>query len=325
MEDQQNDPSLHRHLLSGWRFTTMIATIILSVIGYLIFTLWGGWSSVSSAAASVGPLGIGIALALSLVSYFLRFLRWQLFLKALGHSVPWKPSLRIYISGFSLTITPGKSGEALRSVFLKDYRVPFRKSFAAFLSERISDLIAVALLASSALWLYPKSRSILLVVAAVVIFILVAVQKNSWLRWLENKAKNLFPDRYAHVIEFVLETIIAFRSCFTPKIFISSIVLGVFAWASQGLALYILINLLGYGFDVLTALFIYGFSMLVGAITFLPGGLGGTEVSMVQLLILNHIPPPVAVAATLIIRFSTLWFSVVLGVLALPKKQLIVK
>ncbi|MBA3816723.1 MAG: hypothetical protein H0X29_09460, partial [Parachlamydiaceae bacterium] len=87
--------SFHRQLLSGWRFNLMIITIILSVAGYFAFTLWGGWDNVTSAAAQVGLSGILIALALSLVSFFLRFLRWQLFLHVLGHSIPWMASLRI--------------------------------------------------------------------------------------------------------------------------------------------------------------------------------------------------------------------------------------
>jgi uncharacterized protein (TIRG00374 family) len=65
------------------------------------------------------------------------------------------------------------------------------------------------------------------------------------------------------------------------------------------------------------ALFIYAFSMLVGALSFLPGGLGGAEATMVALLMLNHIAQPQAVAATILIRLATLWFAVVLGVIAL--------
>jgi len=57
--------------------------------------------------------------------------------------------------------------------------------------------------------------------------------------------------------------------------------------------------------------------MLVGALSFLPGGLGGAEATMVALLILNHVDQPQSVAATILIRLATLWFAVVLGVIAL--------
>lgn len=321
LPESDNTASFHRQLLSGWRFNLMIVTIILSVVGYFAFTLWGGWNSVVSASVQVGITGILVALLLSLFSFGLRFLRWQLFLKVLGHSIPWRPSLRIYIAGFSLTITPGKSGEALRSIFLKDHNVPFRKSFGAFFSERFSDLIAVIVLASSGLWMHPDGRPILILVAGFVIFLLYAIQKETWLRAIENWVRKTLPQRFSHIIEFSLEMLIAFRSCFAPQILISGMILGVLAWGAQGLALYYILEKLNFNIDVISSLFIYGFSLLVGALTLLPGGLGGTEVTMVKLLTLHNVSASGAVAVTLIIRLATLWFSVILGIIALPKKS----
>jgi uncharacterized protein (TIRG00374 family) len=62
---------------------------------------------------------------------------------------------------------------------------------------------------------------------------------------------------------------------------------------------------------------------VIGGITLLPGGLGGAEVTMLQLLVLQNIPAPIAVAATLIIRLTSLWFSVFLGMIALPKNKIL--
>ena len=86
-------------------------------------------------------------------------------------------------------------------------------------------------------------------------------------------------------------------------------------------------NQLDGGISLQTALFIYGFAMVVGALSFFPGGLGGMEATMVGLLILNNVAQPQAVAATVLIRLATLWFAVALGMFALtlperkPAKQ----
>lgn len=80
-------------------------------------------------------------------------------------------------------------------------------------------------------------------------------------------------------------------------------------------------HLLGCDMSFQTALFIFFFSMLTGAVSFLPGGLGGTESTMVGLLMLNNIVLPQAVAATVLIRLVTLWFAVALGVIALSMQQ----
>jgi len=319
------EPDHATHILSGWRFRAMIITIIVSMLVYLLFTLWGGWREVLEAVSQVGVLGILFTLSLSLLCYWLRFLRWELFLNVLGYKLPTAANLRIYIAGFSLTTTPGKSGEALRGIFLKDYGVPHRKSFAAFLAERFSDLIAVAVLSTIGLWHYPQTRPAFFVTMAVLVFCLYAVQKDNWLHAIENLAIKILPKRLAHIAEFFIETVIGFRSCFTPRMLSLSLTLSVVAWAAEGLALYYLIYFLGYEVDLLTCLFIFGFSMLVGAITFLPGGIGGTEVTMVKLLTLQGLDSSSAVAITLLLRLATLWFSVMLGLIALPKKQLIIK
>jgi uncharacterized protein (TIRG00374 family) len=61
------------------------------------------------------------------------------------------------------------------------------------------------------------------------------------------------------------------------------------------------------------AMSIYATSMLAGALSFMPGGLGGAEAVMVALLVWQGMDTGTAVAATLIIRLTTLWFAVVIG------------
>ena len=54
--------------------------------------------------------------------------------------------------------------------------------------------------------------------------------------------------------------------------------------------------------------------MLSGALSFLPGGLGGAEAAMIALLVAGGTVVGTAVLATLICRAVTLWFAVVLGI-----------
>jgi len=320
--DSDPEQPPHPHILSGWRFRAMIATVILSVIGYFLFTLWGGWNDVIDAIKRVGWQGNLVALFLSLVNYYLRFNRWSMFLRTLGYHVPFWQNLRIYMAGFSLTTTPGKTGEALRSVFLHDYGIPYRKSFGAFLSERISDLLAVLTITLAGLWLYPKVHLLVLAVILAIVLFFAAIQNDRLLKWVEKKVNAKFSGRFAHALEFVIETILAVRSCFKTRILIYGTLLGIAAWSAEGLAFYYILTLLGIKISLLMAQFIYAFSLVIGAISMLPGGLGGAEVAMLQLLIVNGAPVSAAVAATLVIRLTTLWFSVFLGLLCLPKIEL---
>jgi len=70
---------------------------------------------------------------------------------------------------------------------------------------------------------------------------------------------------------------------------------------------------IGLGFSMS----IYALSMLAGAVSFLPGGIGGAEAVMTGLLLMSGATETKAVAATVIIRLATLWFAVALGALAL--------
>ena len=58
---------------------------------------------------------------------------------------------------------------------------------------------------------------------------------------------------------------------------------------------------------------IYGLAVLAGSLTFLPGGIGGTEAVMIILLSLLGIDYISALAITIICRAATLWFAIFIG------------
>jgi len=314
----------HTHpILHGWRFRALLLIILLSAIGYLAFSLWGGWKEVVDALAKVGVIGTLIALGLSLINYLLRFVRWQKFLHRLGHRVYWQESLRIYIAGFGLTILPGKAGETIRSVFLKNHHVSYPESLAAFFSDQFSNLISMMLLVSVGLWAYPQAQPIIIVLGGIILAILIFLQQTKWLKELEIIVRRKLPAKPAQLICSSIEIVLHSKRCFSLPMLLYGIAIGLVAWGSEGLAFYYIMHVLGSDLTLQGALFIYAFSMLVGALSFLPGGLGGTEATMVALLMLHNIPQPQAVAATVLIRLATLWFAVALGVIAmtLPERK----
>ncbi len=304
-------------ILSGWRFRALLSVVLLSAAGYLAFSLWGGWQEVVAAIARVGIIGIAITLALSLVNYGLRFVRWQKYLALLGHRVHSPESLRIYIAGFGLTVLPVKVGETIRSVFLKQHGVPYPESLAAYFSEHFSNLISMLLLVAVGLWTYPQAKPLVVILAVLILAALVVLQQSKWLQVIEVFAQNRLPARAGKLVTHGIEIILHSGRCFRLPMLLYGIALGVVAWGAEGVAFYYIMHLLGNDLTLPTALFIYAFSMLVGALSFLPGGLGGAEATMVALLMLNHAAQPQAVAATVLIRLATLWFAVALGILAL--------
>lgn len=78
--------------------------------------------------------------------------------------------------------------------------------------------------------------------------------------------------------------------------------------------MYLIADSLRIGISLATGVGIYAIAVLAaGALSFLPGGLGGTEAVMGVLLIAFGTDSATAVAITLLCRIATLWFAVALG------------
>ena len=164
-----------------------------------------------------GFVGIAIALALSLVNYGLRFVRWQKYLALLGPSRLWPESLRIYIAGFGLTILPGKAGETIRSVFLNSMAVSYPESLAAYFSPSISsNLISMLSAGRVGLWAYPQAKPLVVILGAVILAVLVVLQQTQMAEGARGLCAKALPARalarlVAHGIEIVLHSGRCFR------------------------------------------------------------------------------------------------------------------
>jgi uncharacterized protein (TIRG00374 family) len=105
---------------------------------------------------------------------------------------------------------------------------------------------------------------------------------------------------------------------FHLPVFIGALILGIVGWSFECLAFMLVAQALSIPMSFQMALFIYATSSIIGAISFLPGGLGlmegGLEFLVIDLLNVNYTRSD---ALTLVIRFTTLWFGVGLGLLFL--------
>ena len=73
-------------------------------------------------------------------------------------------SLLVFLAGFSLTVTPGKVGEVLKSYLLREsYGQPIARTAPIVLAERLTDLIGLLLLMliGVATWMRPEHHYLL--------------------------------------------------------------------------------------------------------------------------------------------------------------------
>ena len=87
---------------------------------------------------------------------------------------------------------------------------------------------------------------------------------------------------------------------------------------AEGYAFHLLLMWMGADIGFWMAVAIFVFATLAGGLTGAPGGVGGAEAAMIALLMVQHVPLEVSVPATLIIRVTTLWFAIGIGLIVFP-------
>ena len=261
-----------------------------------------------------------LILGLTLFNYFWRYIKWQYYLGRLEIHVHWLKSLLIFLSGLSMAITPGKIGELLKAYLLKTSTdVPISRSSPIIVAERLTDGIAMIGLALAGLILYRSGWEILLAVFIPGLAAILLIQNRQLSLALLGMGERMpVISRIAHLVRTFYEssyTLLQWRPL------LLAILIGLISWSGECGALFFVYAGLGITMSVdlfIKSMFILSVSSLVGSASGLPGGLGIADGSMLGLTHLLVTPSKaIAGAATLLIRLCTLWFGLVLGVIAL--------
>ena len=265
-----------------------------------------------------------LILFLTTVNYAGRYLKWEFYVDLLKvEGLRRRTSFIIFVAGLAMAITPGKVGEVLKSYLVRRATgTPMAVTAPIPLGERLTDGIAMLVLASVGLLSFQYGWQLLLVAAVGALGVVVIVQNRRFVEWLLGKLER-FP-------------VVAPRVNLLHRLYDSTYILlqnrnlliatgiGTVSWAGECLAFYVILIGLGLPTNLETlilAFFVLASATILGSLSMLPGGLGAAEASVAGLLIILVQDPimttEVAGAATLLVRFATLWFGVLLGVIAL--------
>lgn len=302
-------------LLSPRTLQTVLLSMLLTALAYLGASLWAGWNEVSAAARLAGG-GLALGLLLATANFGLRYLRWRCYLAGFGRRLPWGEGFLIYLAGFSLTTTPMKVGETLRGLLALRHGVPLAESLAIFVSERLLDLIIVLALVALGSHDHALARPALwagLVLSGLMLLALAQPRRLQRLTDMGASSQGMILRWSGRLARLLLEA----RRCQRPWQLGVGLAAGTLAWGVEGLAFHTLLVGMGLLDDWGLALSIYMLAKLIGVLSLLPGGVGGTEAAIAAMLHLAGVPLPAAVAATLLIRLVTLWYAVGVGALAL--------
>jgi uncharacterized protein (TIRG00374 family) len=261
-----------------------------------------------------------LILALSFLNYVSRFYKWEYYLKILKIQVAPLLSFKIFLSAFVMSVTPGKMGEVLKCYMLREETgTPISKSAPIIIAERITDFISIIIICICGAYVFDYGRAIIIGVGIffIAVTVILSFQKLS-LAIINSLERIKFISKHVHIIHIAYDSIYQLVK-FKPLVI--AVLMSLVAWGFECWGFYIVLKVFSATSSIqtslLTASFIYCFSTLVGAIAMLPGGLGATEATLTGLLIILNIPKDISAASTIIIRVATLWFAVVVGIIAI--------
>lgn len=304
---------LQRHLLAS-------LGIALGII--LVLALVSDLRSVGESFSTFLWINIPIILFFTSLNYLLRWCKWEYYLRRLqmGHGVGYGDSALMFMSGMVMAVTPGKVGEVFKSYLLKRINgTPISGSAPIVLVERLTDGLAMLLLMALGLTLYPPARPLFILLLGISLLGIVLLHNHALCEFILGKIASLpFGGRVAPRLKTVY---VSTRQLLDWRILLVSTLISFVSWGFECIAFYYVLTGLGVPGTqllLLQATFIFAASTLFGLVSFLPGGLGTSEITSAGLLIaLIGVSSSVAAVATIIIRFCTLWFGVALGVIAL--------
>lgn len=305
--------------------------VVIGALIYLAAVLYVDVHATAAALADFRWSAVGLALLLSSLNYLLRFWKWELCLGWLGIREPGPGnapgltrgrSLLIYLAGLSMSVTPGKVGEVLRSLLLKQSDgVDFTRTAPIVVADRLTDLIALVVLSLVGIAEFQEFQDYLPVILVTLLLVVAGVIVLGSPRLCHGLLRLLarIPgvDRLAAKAEALVD---ASARVLQLRALVLLSLLSIVGWGLECVGYWLVLRgFAGADASLSLAVFLWSTTTIIGALSFLPGGLGATEGSLAVLVarLATGVTQAIAVASTLLIRICTLWFGEVVGGLAL--------
>ena len=284
------------------------------LIFYVIFIAYSDFQEFSINISQFDFSYLPIILAFVFLGIMIKSLRQQLLYKQIEVCISFKTGILLFISGLSMIVTPGGSGELIKSYYLKkNFGYPLAKTFPTVIMERLLDLAGIV--------------GILLIVGVLldnhnIIFLMLILLSTLSLIFASGKKKKLF-NFLLSIIEKIpvlkkqassfSESYQVFGELTSGKIMTKTLGLSFFVWMTDAIMIYFIFMGFNLNFDIIFSTFSVYSSLLLGSLTMVPAGIGVTEVSFVEILRGEGVDTAISTSLVILFRLVTIWFLTVLG------------
>lgn len=298
-------------LIHGIR-TFLIAVIIIGFIVFLAIGLFGGINQVYNTIISAKWYIYIFAFVFMLCSFSIRFIKWDYYLKRLGIHVPKSKNFQVYLSLYSMDLTPGRVGRIVSAYSLN--RIT-KKKLASLIPvvtmDIFTDFLGYGIVALAAA-IYFKTD--VLYIAGVDLFLLlpfIFLINNR----VYNLIKGLFKNNFLKQFTLYGDEYFASQSSLNrPKVYLVSLLVSVPAAILEACAFFATSLSIGLEPHLGKTIFVYVVTELVGMASALPGAIGVQDGLLVAFsnTVLGY-DKAISSAVTIMTRLATLWFGVAIG------------
>lgn len=293
----------------------VLALVLFGLAGLATVT---GWEEMRAQVMRLNAGQVAILLGLSLANYLFRGARWHVFTRRLGLPTGIMQDLRHFLGGFAMSVTPGRVGELIRLRWLRrETGWSLDRTAPLVLVDRACDLAAMALILGGAVALSAGGMTLAFPVAIGALALSVIATRPRLLTACVSILYRIL-GRFARPLARLRRAARSLSVFSNGPVLGAALALGAVGWFAEGAAFHLLLMWMGADLGLAKAVAIFTFATLAGGLTGAPGGLGGAEAAMVALLSLEGVPLDVSIPVTAIIRLTTLWFAIVIGLLVFP-------
>jgi uncharacterized protein (TIRG00374 family) len=284
--------------------------ISVLLIGILI--AYTPWSEVGQVFSDLDAGTVLALIALSLVYYVIKTVRFWYLLQSLGIEQPFKPVALSYLSAQPVTLLP--AGEIYRSHALEKYTgVPVKRSLPQFTTQGLLEGAAMATLSIFAALALRTLRFPVISIAILVLGCMIAISRG----YIANFTRLINRLPFVHLTDDWIDQFSEQHKGplswqWLPLLYgLSLVIEGIGACIA-----FVAVSGLGGHINGYQAILTYAIPIILGFVSLLPGGFGISEQSTVGILLLSDVAVATAVASTLVIRMTIVGLGVIYGGIA---------
>ena len=296
-------------------YRNFLLVVVSMIVLYIVFLIVSDFNVIREKIFDFKTDYLPIILLLAPLSWIIVFFRWHFLLKNSNIIIPKKENFKIYMTGFAMSVTPGKVGELIKSQFLKSkYGVSRKNTLPIIISEYFYHMVGVLVVSILGVYYFEFSLYIIILTSALIITTLTIISSETFFKKFVNLiSKRNFLKKYVSPIS---DSHIILKKSTRGKIFIISSGLSIAFWLTEVLIVYFVFlsfNILNFEFFKIAA--IYTTSLILGMLSFLPMGVGVVEGSLAGFLNYEGIDISIALTLIILIRIFTRWYGVIVGLI----------